>query len=114
MNSVPTPPCKIKSSNNRPTSFSANAVQTAVFKPKHRRSPRATLYSPPPSQTLNSRALRTRPKPGSKRSITSPNDTTSHLHSAAGRIFRISSAISFAPDLLDECDGVGDLLGDAL
>jgi hypothetical protein len=53
-----------KSSSNRPTSFSANAVHTAVLNPKHLRSPRATLYSPPPSHTLNSRAVRMRPFAG--------------------------------------------------
>src|SRR5881394_2040111 len=79
----------MKSSINRPTSLSAKAVQTAVFKPKHRRNPRATLYSPPPSHTLNSRAVRTRPSPGSKRSMISPNETRSYLHEPAGLILRI-------------------------
>ena len=41
----------MKSSSSRPTSLSASAVTTAVRRPKQRRSPRATLYSPPPSQT---------------------------------------------------------------
>src|SRR6267142_858020 len=79
----------MKSSINRPTSLSANAVQTAVLSPKHRRIPRATLYSPPPSQTLNSRAVLTRPSPGSKRSMISPNATRSNLHEAAGLMFRM-------------------------
>ena len=51
MSDVSTPPCRMKSSTSRPTSLSANAVTTAVRSPKQRRSPRATLYSPPPSQT---------------------------------------------------------------
>ena len=34
----------------RPMGLSANAVTTAVSRPKQRRRPRATLYSPPPSQ----------------------------------------------------------------
>src|SRR5882724_1737596 len=87
MNSVSTPPCRTKSSINRPISLSANAVQTAVFKPKTRRSPRAALYSPPPSQTLNSRAARTRPSPGSRRSMISPRASKSYLHEAAGLMF---------------------------
>ena len=41
----------MRSSTSRPTSLSTNAVTTAVRSPKQRRSPRATLYSPPPSQT---------------------------------------------------------------
>src|SRR5882762_5303388 len=92
MNSVSTPPCKMKSSSNRPTSLSASAVQTAVLRPKQRRSPRATLYSPPPSQTLNSRAERTRPSPGSSRSMISPSATRSYLHDPAG----LSSTVAMA------------------
>ena len=49
MSEVSTPPVRIRSSSSRPTSLSAKAVTTAVRSPKHRRSPRATLYSPPPS-----------------------------------------------------------------
>ena len=41
----------IRSSIRRPTGLSASAVTTAVRSPKQRRRPRATLYSPPPSQT---------------------------------------------------------------
>ena len=55
---VSTPPWRTKSSSSRPTSLSAKAVTTAVRSPKQRRSPRATLYSPPPSQTRNERAVR--------------------------------------------------------
>ena len=55
---VSTPPCRMKSSISRPTSLSAKAVTTAVRLPKQRRRPRATLYSPPPSQTRNLRAVR--------------------------------------------------------
>ena len=33
---------------SRPTGLSASAVTIAVRRPKQRRSPRATLYSPPP------------------------------------------------------------------
>ena len=51
MSDVSTPPCRMKSSTRRPTSLSTSAVTTAVRRPKHRRNPRATLYSPPPSQT---------------------------------------------------------------
>src|SRR5471030_3560344 len=58
-------------------SLSTNAVAIAVRRPKQRRRPRATLYSPPPSQTRNARAVRTRPSPGSRRSMTSPSATRS-------------------------------------
>src|SRR5690606_39254701 len=54
------------------------AVSTAVGRRKVRLSPRATLYSPPPSQTLKAWALRIRPSPGSRRSITSPRAARSH------------------------------------
>ena len=74
---VSTPPCRIKSSTRYPISFAANAVITAVFKEKQRRSPRTTLYSPPPSQTLNCLAVRIRPSPGSKRSMISPKEMAS-------------------------------------
>src|SRR5881396_1175831 len=92
-NSVSTPPCRMKSSMSRPTSLSAKAVATAVLKPKQRRRPRATLYSPPPSQTLNSRAVRTRPSPGSRRSMTSPSAIRSYLQEAAG--------LSWSMDILE-------------
>ena len=80
---VSTPPCSMQSSTSRPISLSTSAVTTAARSPKHRRSPRATLYSPPPSQTRNVRALRIRPSPGSSRSITSPSATTSYLTSGS-------------------------------
>src|SRR5262245_35770181 len=83
----------MKSSSKRPTSLSANAVQTAVLKPKQRRKPRATLYSPPPSQALNSRAVRTLPSPGSNRSMISPKAIMSYLHEPAGLISRIAMLI---------------------
>ena len=60
-----------------------SAVTTAVRNPKHLRSARETLYSPPPSQTLNDLAVRTRPQAGSRRSITSPRESASHRHSSA-------------------------------
>ena len=59
-------------------SIEAKAVAIAVFNPKHRRKPRATLYSPPPSHTLNRRVVRIRPSPGSSRSMTSPRDSKSN------------------------------------
>ena len=76
---VSTPPWQMKSSTSQPRSFSGSAVTTLARLPQHLRMARATLYSPPPSHTWNWRALRTRPKPGSKRSITSPNETQSHF-----------------------------------
>ena len=92
---VSTPPCIIKSSISIPTSLSAKAVMTAVFNLKHLRSPRITLYSPPPSHARKLLAVRILPSPGSKRSITSPRDTASYLHSFAGLKFK--SIIAFPP-----------------
>src|ERR1700733_1399699 len=89
-----TPPCSIRSSSSRPTGLSARAVTTAVFNPKHRRNPRATLYSPPPSHTLNWRAVATRTSPGSSRSITSPRLTRSHLHSSFSRTTRLFASLA--------------------
>src|SRR3954452_9918637 len=67
----------MRSWTSRPTGLSAKAVTTAVSSPKQRLSPRATLYSPPPSQTWKLRVVATRPSPGSRRSITSPSATRS-------------------------------------
>ena len=83
-----TPPCNIKSSISRPTGLSASAVTIAVSIPKQRRSPRATLYSPPPSHTRNSRVVEMRPSPGSSRNMTSPRLTRSHMQSRFGLIWR--------------------------
>jgi hypothetical protein len=47
--------------------------------------PRATLYSPPPSDAEKFRVVATRPFPGSSRSMTSPRATRSYRHSCAGR-----------------------------
>ena len=82
--SVATPPCMMKSSMRWPTSLSTSAVTTAVLSPKHFRRPRATLYSPPPSQAWNCRAVRIRPSPGSRRSMISPSETSSKAQEPAG------------------------------
>ena len=87
---VSTPPWQMKSSTNQPRSFLGKAVTTLARLPQHLRMARATLYSPPPSHTWNWRAVRTRPKPGSKRSMISPKDTQSHFTSLAGRIVNTS------------------------
>ena len=84
---VSTPPCKIKSSINMPTSLSAKAVITPVFMPKHLRSPRMTLYSPPPSHARKLLAVRILPSPGSSLNMTSPNDSASNLQSFSGLKF---------------------------
>jgi hypothetical protein len=84
-----TPPWSIRSSSRRPIGLSASAVTIAVRSPKHRRRPRATLYSPPPSHARKLRAVEMRPSPGSRRSITSPSDTTSHRAWSTGRIASI-------------------------
>ena len=44
----------------RPTELSTSEVTMAVRMPKQRRRPRATLYSPPPSQALNVRVVEMR------------------------------------------------------
>jgi hypothetical protein len=54
--------------------------------PKHFRRPREVLYSPPPSQAVNERAVRIRPSPGSRRSMTSPRETCSKAHRPSRRI----------------------------
>ena len=59
-------------------------VTTDVFKPKQRRSPLATLYSPPPSQARKERAVLILPSPGSRRSIISPSEISSKVHSSLG------------------------------
>src|SRR5215471_2780062 len=72
----------MKSWISLPTGLSASAVTTAVSRPKQRLSPRATLYSPPPSQALKVRVVAILPSPGSSLSIISPRLTRSHLASA--------------------------------
>src|SRR4051794_32125638 len=95
-----TPPCMMKSSSSQPRSFFGIAVTTAARLPQHFRIARATLYSPPPSHTWKERALRTRPKPGSKRSMTSPKDMQSHRVSAADLIF--NSVSDMRRDFFDD------------
>src|SRR5882672_7524791 len=107
---VSTPPCIMRSSTSQPRSLTGRAVTAVARFPQHLRMARATLYSPPPSHTVNCRALRTRPKPGSKRSITSPKETQSHLVCAAGRMFSTSA---MGADLLDQLHGVADAAFDA-
>src|ERR1700722_12182129 len=84
-----TPPCSMRSSNSRPMGLSASAVTTAVSIPKQRLSPRATLYSPPPSHTRKWRVVEMRSSPGSRRNITSPRLTKSHVQSCLGLTFSI-------------------------
>src|SRR5674476_744430 len=93
MNEVSRPPVRMKSSTRRPLSLSASAVTIAPRRPNARRRPRATLYSPPPSQARNDLAVRIRPSPGSRRSITSPRDTASKRHTDAGRMLRSAIVI---------------------
>src|SRR5674476_959613 len=93
MSEVSRPPVRMKSSTRRPISLSASAVTTAVRRPNARRRPRATLYSPPPSQARKDLAVRIRPSPGSRRSITSPRDTASKRHTDAGRMLRSAIVI---------------------
>jgi hypothetical protein len=71
---VSTPPCIIRSSTSQPRSLTGSAVMAVARLPQHLRMARATLYSPPPSQAANWRAVRMRPSPGSRRSMTSPSE----------------------------------------
>ena len=64
INRVSTPPCKIRSSTNFPTSFRTNALTMALRLLKHFLKALATLYSPPPSQTLKDLAVLILPSPG--------------------------------------------------
>ena len=82
-----TPPWYMRSSTRRPTGLSARAVTCAVSRPKQRLSPRATLYSPPPSNTSNLRVVAMRWSPGSKRSMTSPRLSSSQRHWSLDLIF---------------------------
>src|SRR5665648_1297534 len=93
MKEVSRPPVRMKSSTRRPISLSARAVTIPARSPNARRRPRVTLYSPPPSQARKDRAVRMRPSPGSRRSITSPRDTASKRHSDAGRMLRSAIVI---------------------
>ena len=98
MREVSTPPCMMKSSISIPTSLSAKAVITAVSILKHFRRPRITLYSPPPSHARKERAVRILPSPGSRRSITSPKETASYLHSFFDFKFRFIILSSLRSD----------------
>src|SRR6187399_1686090 len=100
---VSTPPCIIRSSTSQPRSLTGRAVTAVERLPQHLRMARATLYSPPPSQTWKLRALRTRPKPGSKRSMISPNEAQSQRVSAAGLTFSTLSVMGLlSTNRLDE------------
>src|SRR5512147_1042797 len=103
---VSTPPCIMRSSTSQPRSLTGSAVIAVARLPQHLRMARATLYSPPPSHTWKLRALRTRPKPGSKRSITSPNEAQSQRVSDAGLTFSTLSIVLFASNGLDETNRV--------
>src|SRR5882762_10810840 len=72
--------------------LSAIAVTTAVSSPKQRFSPRATLYSPPPSYTSKLRVVEILFSPGSSRSMTSPRLIMSQRHFSFGWIFRIMNS----------------------
>src|SRR5689334_3525134 len=113
-----TPPCIMRSSTSQPRSLTGSAVTAVARLPQHLRMARATLYSPPPSHTWKLRALRTRPKPGSKRSITSPNEAQSQRVSAAVLISRTLSVMGcllplFATDGPDELHRVAHARFDA-
>src|SRR5260370_1075248 len=71
----------MRSCRSLPTGSSANAVTTAVSKPKQRFSPRATLYSPPPLQASSARGVARRRSAGLSRTMTSPRLTRSQRQS---------------------------------
>src|SRR6187399_2403336 len=100
---VSTPPCIMRSSTSQPRSLMGSAVTAVARLPQHLRMARATLYSPPPSHTWKLRALRTRPTPGSKRSMISPNEAQSQRVSLAGLTLRTLSDMGLlSADRLDE------------
>src|SRR5580700_5498081 len=70
----------MRSSSKRPIGLSTTAVTIAVSRPKQRLRPRATLYSPPPSETSKDLVVQIRRSPGSKRNMTSPRLTRSQRH----------------------------------
>src|SRR5258708_9313221 len=72
---------------------SAKDVTTAVSRPKQRLSPRATLYSPPPSQTSKERVVAMRFSPGSKRTMISPRLTRSQRHCCFGLTCRVTRSL---------------------
>ena len=55
--------------------------------------------SPPPSHALKDLAVLILPSPGSRRSITSPNETASYLHSLFG--FKLRFMVLYSPLLSD-------------
>jgi len=76
MNSVATPPCKMKS----PAAGRRRCRRRrddAVFRPKQRRRPRDVVFAAA-LPDLNWRAVRMRPSPGSKRSMISPSEIRSY------------------------------------
>src|SRR5439155_7877982 len=85
----------MRSSTRRPTGLSARVVTMEVSKSKQRFRPRATLYSPPPSETSKLRVVQTRRSPGSKRSMTSPRLSRSQRQFC---FVLIVSGISFYAD----------------
>src|SRR5882757_495683 len=89
-----TPPWYTRSWRRRPTGSLAKAVTTAASRPKQRLSPRATLYSPPPSQTSKERAVAMRFSPGSKRTMISPRLTRSQRHCCFDLICRVTRYLS--------------------
>src|SRR6185437_5761600 len=97
-----TPPWAMKSSTSQPRSLTGSAVTMAARLPKHLCMARATLYSPPPSHTANWRLLRTRPKPGSKRSITSPRETQSQAQPVADLLLDAAIVLGIQKRLGDE------------
>ena len=69
--------------------LSASAVTMAVSNPKQRLRPRATLYSPPPSQARKWRVVEMRSSPGSRRNMTSPRLTRSQRQSCFGLMVKV-------------------------
>src|SRR6266403_1280680 len=84
----------MRSWSSLPTGSSVKAVTIAVSRPKQRLSPRATLYSPPPSQTSKERVVAMRFSPGSKRTMISPRLTRSQRHCCFDLICRVTRSLS--------------------
>ena len=89
---VSTPVSRNWHSMLRPKPSSTIAVRTVVRRRKQYAMPSATLTSPPPCQMRQVRARSKGTSTGSKRIITSPRATPSHLHCSAGLMLSVAMA----------------------
>ena len=84
MSDVSTPPWRTRSSTSRPDVVVDERRHDGGAQPEAAAQAARDVVLPPPSQTRNERAVRIRPSPGSRRSMTSPSETRSKRHSPRG------------------------------